>query len=62
MGFFSKKKYMNAYMVIPCIYPLRCGLGLGHSVQEAFDRTKLRVAGGGEGKMEGGWGCGGVTI
>ena len=32
-------------MVISCIYRLRCG----HSVQEAFDRTKLRVecAGGG---------------
>ena len=34
-------------MVIPCIYHLRCGLG--QSVQEAFDRTKLWVAGAGRG-------------
>ena len=44
---FSKKKYTSAYVVIQCIYRLRCGLG--HSVQEAFDRTKLRVAGAGRG-------------
>ena len=56
-------------MVISCIYRLRCGLG--HSVQEAFDRTKLRVecAGGGgwgprwgEGRVEEGKGEAELTI
>ena len=47
MAYFSEKNNMSAYMVIPCIYRLRCGLG--QSVQEAFDRTKLWVAGAGRG-------------
>ena len=47
MAYFSEKNNMSAYMVIPCIYRLRCGLG--QSVQEAFDKTKLWVAGAGRG-------------